>query len=59
MKQREKTLPQQGHVRLPASLDRLTDLDTATDTRRLERSGEQARYEEVAPPPPKTTWARC
>ena len=36
MKQREKTIPPQGHVRLPASLDRLTDLDTATDTRRLE-----------------------
>ena len=53
MKQREKTIPPQGVVRLPEAADRLIELSTATnkpdDVKRWR--AERAKYNELAPLP--------
>ena len=53
MKQREKTIPPQGKVRLPEALDRSIDLATATnkpdDVKKWQ--AERAKYPATAPPP--------
>ena len=55
MKQREKTIPEQGKIRLPEALDRLIELYTATnkpdDVKKWQ--AERAKYPEAAPPPGK------
>ena len=53
MKQREKTIPQQGATRIPEALDRLIELYTATDKRDEVKKwrAERAKYPNVAPPP--------
>ena len=53
MKQREKTIPAQGQIRLPEALNWLIDLSTATNKPdELKKwQAERAKYPEVAPPP--------
>ncbi len=55
MKQREKTIPEQGKIRLPEALDRLIELYTATnkpdDVKKWQ--AERAKYPAAAPPPGK------
>jgi eukaryotic-like serine/threonine-protein kinase len=55
MKQREKTIPEQGKIRLPEALDRLIELYTATnkpdDVKKWQ--AERAKYPAAAPPPRK------
>ncbi|GEM_PF-2653927 len=55
MKQREKTIPPSGQVRLPEALDRLIELSTATnkpeDARKWQ--AERAKDPEVTPLSPK------
>ena len=53
MKQREKTIPARGLVRLPEAIDRLIELFTATnkpDEAKKWRA-ERAKYKETAPMP--------
>jgi len=53
MKQREKTIPPQGQVRLPEALDRLIELSTATHKpdEAKKWQAERAKYPEAGPLP--------
>ena len=53
LKQREKTIPAYGTVRIPEALDRLIELYTATNKPdEVEKwRAERANYKESAPPP--------
>jgi serine/threonine-protein kinase len=55
MKQREKTIPQEGRVRLSEALDRLIELCTATNKPDEVKKwqAERAKYPATAPPPGK------
>ncbi len=55
MKQREKTIPPEGRVRLPEALDRLIDFSTATNKPDEVKKwqAERAKYPAAAPPPGK------
>ena len=51
MKQREKTIPPPGKVRIPEALDRLIELYTATNKpdEAKKWQAERAKYKELAP----------
>jgi serine/threonine protein kinase len=53
MKQREKTLPEQGKIRIPEALDRLIELSTATNKPDEVKKwqAERAKYPFIAPMP--------
>ena len=53
MKQREKTIPPQGSIRLPEALDRLIELSTATNKPDEVKKwqAERAKYPKDAPTP--------
>jgi tetratricopeptide (TPR) repeat protein len=57
MKQREKTIPPPGRIRIPEALDRLIELSTATnkpdDAKKWQ--AERAKYPAEKAPPPKET----
>ena len=53
MKQREMMLPPQGILRIPETIDRLIELDTATNKPHEVTKGEaeRAKYQDTAPMP--------
>jgi len=53
MKQREKTIPSEGRVRLPEALDRLIDFSTVTNKpdEVTKWQAERAEYPAAAPTP--------
>jgi len=55
LKQREKTIPPAGAIRLPEALDRLIELSTATNEPDEAKKWQElrAKYSEPKPPEPK------